>query len=163
MNIGFEITGLEQAAEEAAEALKLIGDSLHDLADKPELTPEHNERIQRTRSRVGELGQSLTLTVKQLPGTVENSIAPLVTAGNELSDQIRQTVIITSVVFILIILAALAAMYYFVLAPATRSISETTGLLNDLANTLKSTAKIVDKSSKQNLLILEEMRKIQEQ
>ena len=108
-----------------------------------------------------ELGQNLNLTVAQLPGTVENSIAPMVNAGKDFTAQIRLIVILTAIGLVIIILITLVAVYHFVLAPVTHSVSETAGLLNKLAKTLESTAKIVDKSSEQNQRVLEEMQKLQ--
>jgi len=161
MNIGIEISGLEQAAEKAAQGFILIGESLDKLADNHELTSEQNQQIQQTLLRVDELGQNLNQTLNQLPVTVKKGISPIVTAGNELSDELKQILIIACVVLILIILSALAAVYYFVLAPATRSVIETTRLLNDLANTLEIAASIVDKASEQNLLVMQELHKQQ--
>jgi len=163
MNIGVEIAGLETAAEEAAQGLNLIGEALHELASNPELTAEHHQQIQQALSRVDELGQSLTIVVEQLPATVDKSVAPVVNASNELSSQIKRTVIITAVALILIMLAALAAVYYFVLAPGTRSVIKTATLLDELANTLKTTAEIVEISSERNLQVMEEVRKVGQQ
>lgn len=163
MNIGVEIAGLEKAAKEAAEGLNLIGESLQNLADNPELTPEHNKQIKQTLTRIDELGQSLTLVVEQLPATVEKSMAPVVKASNELSSQIKRIVIITSIALILIILTTLAAVYYFILAPGTRSVIKTANLLDELANTLKATAEIVEISSERNLQVMEEVQKVRKQ
>ncbi len=160
MNIGVEIAGLETAAEEAAQGLNLIGEALHELANNPELTEEHHQQIKQALSRVDELGKSLTLVVEQLPDTVDKSVAPVVEASNEISSQIKRTVIITAIALILIMLAALAAAYYFVLAPGTRSVIKTATLLDELANTLKTTAEIVEVSSERNLQVMEEVRKV---
>jgi hypothetical protein len=161
MNIGVEISGLKQAAEQAAQGLVLIGESLDKIASNHDLTPEQHELVQQALARVDELGQNLNLTVAQLPGTVENSIAPMVNAGKDFTAQIRLIVILTAIGLVIIILITLVAVYHFVLAPVTHSISETAGLLNKLAKTLESTAKIVDKSSEQNQRVLEEMQKLQ--
>ena len=161
LNIGVEISGLERAARQAAQGLVSIGESLDKIANNHELTGEQYELLQQTLARVDELGQNLNLTVGQLPGTVEKSIAPMVNAGKDFTAQIRLIVILTAIGLVIIILATLVAIYHFVLAPATSSISETAGLLNKLAKTLESTAKIVDKSSEQNQRVLEEMRKLQ--
>jgi hypothetical protein len=163
MNIGVEIAGLEKAAKEAAEGLNLIGESLQNLADKPELTPEHQKQIKQTLTRIDVLGQSLTLVVEQLPATVEKSMAPVVKASNELSSQIKRIVIITSIALILIVLTTLAAVYYFILAPGTRSVIKTANLLDELANTLKATAEIVEISSERNLQVMEEVQKVRMQ
>lgn len=161
MNIGVEISGLEKAAEQAAEGLNLIGESLQNLANKPELTPEHHKQIEQTLRRIDELGQSMTLIVGELPTTVEKSMKPVAKVGNKLSSQIKHIVIITSIALILIILVALAAVYYFVLAPGTRSVIKTATLLDELADTLKTTAKIVEVSSERNLQVMEEVRNMQ--
>ncbi|MCP4010212.1 MAG: hypothetical protein GY726_11955 [Proteobacteria bacterium] len=160
MNIGVEIAGLETAAEEAAQGLNLIGEALYELANNPELTEEHHQQIEQALSRVDELGKSLTLVVEQLPDTVDKSMAPVVNASNELSSQIKRTVILTAIALILIMLVALAAVYYFVLAPGTRSVIKTATLLDELANTLKTTAEIVEISSERNLQVMEEVRKV---
>ena len=120
MNIGVEISGLKQAAEQAAQGLVLIGESLDKIASNHDLTPEQHELVQQALARVDELGQNLNLAVAQLPGTVKNSIAPMVSAGNELAAQIRLSVILTAISLVIIILAIVIAVYYFVLKPATR-------------------------------------------
>ncbi len=163
MNIGVEITGLETAAEEAAQGLNLIGEALQDLADNPELTAEHQQKIQQALSRVDALGKSLTIAVDQLPDTIDKSVAPLVDASNELSSQIKRTIVITAIALIIILVAALAAVYYFVLAPGTQSVIKTTALLGELANTLKTTAEIVEISSERNLQVMEEVRRLRSQ
>lgn len=163
MNIGVEITGLETAAEEAAQGLNLIGEALQDLADNPELTAEHQQKIQQALSRVDALGKSLTVAVDQLPDTIDKSVTPLVDASNELSSQIKRTIVITAIALIIILVAALAAVYYFVLAPGTQSVIKTTALLGELANTLKTTAEIVEISSERNLQVMEEVRRLRSQ
>jgi hypothetical protein len=158
MNIDVELGGLEKAAGEAALGIVLIGESLNILASHPELTPEQRERMILVLSRVDQLSQSLSLTVKQLPDTVEQSILPVVKAGDKLSSEIKWIIVVTSIAIILIILAALAIAYYYVLAPGTKAVIKTASLLDELANTLEKTAEIVETSSKQNLLVIENLQ-----
>ncbi len=159
INIGIEIDGLEVAAVQAAEGLELIGKSLRDIADHPDISPERQKQIEHSLSRINELSQSLTVSVEQLPATVEKSMAPVVKVSNQLSDKIKQIIIITSIALILIILIALVAVYYFVLAPSTQAVITTTKLLGELADTLESTANIVEAASERNLLVMEEIQK----
>ncbi len=161
MNVGIEVSGLERAAEQAAEGLTLIGESLDKLAENQELTPEQNRQVQLTLARVEDLGDNLSLAIEQLPGTVEKGFEPVVNATQALSDQARQILIIACIALVLIILAALASVYYFVLAPATRSIVETAELLYRLANTLESTAHIVETASQQNREVMNDLRSLQ--
>jgi hypothetical protein len=161
LNVGVEMTGLATAVEAAAEGLNLIGESLQNLLDNPELTPEHHQKIDQALTRVDELGKTLTQAIDQLPETVDRGMAPVVKAGNDLSNQVKKIVLITSVALIMIILAALWAVYYFVLAPGTQSIIKTATMLDELAKTLKTTAEIVEVSSERNLKVMEEVRKTQ--
>lgn len=163
MNIGVEINGLEAAAVQAAEGLTLIGESLRDIADHPEISPERQKQIEHSLSRINELSQSLTVSVEQLPITVEKSMAPVVKVSNQLSGEIKQIIIIASIALILLILIALVAVYYFVLAPSTQAVIKTTRLLSELADTLESTANIVEISSERNLQIMEEVQKTYKQ
>ena len=160
MNVGVEISGMQQAAEQAAHGLVLIGESLDEIAKNHELSPEQRAHVEQSLKRVDHLGQNLNSTLEKIPGTLERSIAPMVTAGKDLSKEIKLILILLAVLLVLIILAALVAIYYFVLAPATRAIVETTGLLNDLAKTLETTAQIVESSSEQNIRILEKMSEL---
>lgn len=163
MNVGVEINGLEAAAVQAAEGLTLIGESLRDIADHPEISPERQKQIEQSLSRINELSQSLTVSVNQLPIMVEKSIAPVVEVSNQLSAEIKQIIIIASFALILLILIALLAVYYFVLAPSTQAVIKTTRLLGELADTLESTANIVEISSERNLQIMEEVQKMHKQ
>jgi len=158
LNVGVELAGLEAAAQDAAEGLTLIGKSLNSLASNPELAPKQRERLLQTLSKLDKLSINLSDGMEQLPETVRMGMLPVTEAGGELSSQIKRIIIIASIALILIILAALLAVYYFVLAPGTRSIIETTQLLNKLADTLESTAQIVEKSSQQNLQVLSALR-----
>jgi len=163
MNIGVEIDGLEQAAEQAAQGLILIGQALQELADDPDLSAERQEKISHAIIRVGELSQSMASSLDHLPDTVEQGMKPVVSATNELSSQIKRIVIITAIALMLVILAAMAAVYHFVLAPGTRSLIKTANLLDELANALKTTAQIVEVTSQQNLQVMEQVQKVQQQ
>ena len=159
MSVGIEINGLEAAAEQAAEGLKLIGESLRDIADHPEISPERQKLLEQSLNRINQLSQSLTVSIEQLPTTVEKSMAPVINVSNQLSGKIKKTIIIASIALILIILIALVAVYYFVLAPSTQAVIQTTRLLGELADTLESTANIVETSSERNLQVMEEIQK----
>ena len=161
MNIGLEISGLEKAASEAAQGLNLIGGALQNLANRPELSTEQHQQIKQTLSHIDQLGESLTQVVEQLPVTIEKSAVPILNTSKSLSEQIRRIILLSASVLILILLVALAAVYYFVLAPGTRAITKTTTLLNELSDTLKTTAEIVETSSKRNLQVMEEITKTQ--
>jgi len=159
MNVGIEINGLEAAAVQAAEGLKLIGESLRDIANHPEISPERQKLLEQSLNRINQLSQSLTVSIEQLPTTVDKSMAPVVKVSNQLSDKIKKIIIIASIALILIILIALIAVYYLVLAPSTQAVIQTTKLLGELADTLESTANIVEAASERNLLVMEEIQK----
>jgi len=158
MNIDVELGGLQKAASEVAQGFVSIGESLSNLANHPELTPEQRERMDQVLSNINQLSQSLSLTVEQLPDTVEKSIIPVVEAGHKLSSEIKWIVVITSISIILIILAALAVVYYFLLAPSTKAVIRIASQLDELAKTLEKTAEIVETSSKQNLLVIKNLQ-----
>ena len=160
VNIGVELDGLEKAAQEAAEGVVLIGDSLNTLASNPELTSEQSARISQVLSQVDRLSEGLSVTVDQIPDTMEKSLSPIVEAGKNLSSEIKLIVVMSAIAIVLIILVALVMAYYFVLAPGTKAVIRTTSLLDELASTLEKTAEIVETSSKQNLTVIDKLHAI---
>lgn len=160
VNIGVELDGLEKAAQEAAEGIILIAGSLNTLASNPELTSEQSARISQVLSQVDGLSEVLSSTVDQMPETMKKSLSPLVEAGERLSGEIKLVVIISAIAIVLIILVALIMAYYFVLAPGTKAVIRTTGLLDELAKTLEKTAEIVETSSKQNLMVVDKLQAV---
>jgi len=158
VNIGVELGGLEKAAEEAAQGIILIGDSLNTLASNPELTPEQSARINQVLSQVDRLSEGLSSTVDQIPRTMEKSLSPVVELGERVSSEIKLIVVVSAIAIVLVIFVALVMAYCFVLAPGTKAVIRTTSLLDELASTLEKTAEIVETSSKQNLAVIDKLQ-----
>ena len=98
-----EINGLEQAVDKAASGMQLMGQSLRELANNPDLTEEQKNRIQQVLTRIDTLNKNLNTTVSNLPDTIKNGISPIVQAGEELMGQIKWIVILSALLIILII------------------------------------------------------------
>lgn len=158
LNIGVEMDGLERAANEASQGLMLIGESLQEIANHDELTPEQHQRIDDVLGQVEQFGVSLTNAMDMLPETVEQGMVPLENTGKELAADARRVILIAVIAIIIILLAAFAIVYYFVLAPGANSVVKTAKLLDEITENLKRTAEIVEISSNQNLMVMEEMR-----
>jgi len=163
LNVDVEVADLDEAVMQAAEGLTLMGESLQNIADNPNSTPEHQQQVKQTLSQVEQLSDSLDRVVEELPATIEKGLLPVVRISNELSSKAQRILVITGIVFIVIVLAALAGVYYFVLAPGTRSVVKTGNLLNELADTLKTTAEIVEVSSERNLKVMQEVQSVRNQ
>ena len=136
----------------------LIGESLQEIANHPELTPEQHQRIDEVLGQVEQFGVSLTTAMDKLPQTIEQGMVPLAKTGEDLAADVRRVILISAIAIIVILLAAFAIVYYFVLAPGAKSVIRTAQLLDEITGNLKRTAEIVEVSSNQNLMVMEEMK-----
>jgi predicted PurR-regulated permease PerM len=162
LNVGMEINGLEQAVDKAASGMQLMGQSLRELANHPDLTEEQKNHIQQVLTRIDTLNRNLNTTVSNLPDTIKNGISPIVQAGEEIMGQIKWIAILSALLIILIIIAALAGTYYFVLAPGSKTLISTATQLSELSNSLNTAAEIVEKTAIQNAQTIKEIKKLQQ-
>ena len=162
LNVGVELDGLEAAAREAADGINLIGESIGLLATNPDLSPEQRERFDQVLHRVEQLSESLGMTVEKVPGTLREGMVPLVEAGDALAREIKWIVAVAATAIALIILAAFALFYFFVLAPGAKSVVETARVLDSLAENLNKTAELVETSTRQNAAVARELKALAE-
>ncbi len=153
VNIGFEVEGLESA-------IKQLAESLDNIAKNPNLTEAQNKRFNQTIATVEKLNASIAQAVKGLPATIENSIKPIAKTGKELSNKFFTTVIITAIALILIVIAVGYSTYRYVIKPSKQTLNDISTQLLELSKTLETTAKIVEKSSNQNLKVIKQMNKL---
>lgn len=154
MQLNVEVIGIEQAASQAAQALDSIAESIDQLATNPELSPQQQQHFEDTLLAVEQLSTQLNSSLQQLPNTVSESTQPIVDLADDLSNKIQQWVLIILAALVILIIVALLAIYFSVLAPTSRAVITATSQLNQLASSLKITAQLVEQTSAQNQALL---------
>jgi len=158
VNIGFEVSGLEMAINNAAKGLNKLSESLNNLSDNPNLSDEQNKKINLTLDTVNQLNQSISKTVENLPSTIDKSVQPILKIGNDFTDNALKIVAYTVIGLVIIILAIVYLLYRFVIKPSKDTLDMVSSQIVSLSDSLKTTAQIVEKSSEQNLRVIKQMR-----
>jgi hypothetical protein len=155
LKVGIELTRLEESAQSMAVSMDEASKALQALASQPDFTEQQKEQISKTFKKVELLAHSFQQSVDKLPEAVSQSTPPIMNAINSLFSHIQVTIIIALISLILLLVAALIAVYYWVIKPFSKLLTQTTRRIDDMAIALKVTAEIVDKSSDSQLAILQ--------
>jgi len=154
INVGIELGQLEQSALNIEESIQLASQALQEAAKDPNISVEQQQKIIATFERIDLLTESLQTTIKQIPEVINQSAPPITSAIDNLFSNIQLTVIIVLISLLLIILIALIVIYYWLLKPTSFMLLNTTAKIDNMATALQTTADIVEKSTEQQLLIL---------
>ncbi|WP_305815729.1 hypothetical protein [Photobacterium leiognathi] len=156
-NVGVDLSGIEQPANIAAQSIEKMAASLQTMAKHPNLTPEQQTAI------IDTLAQTFNQSVAALPKTVAQTSTPIITASKSIMSDIKLYTILFFALIIILIVLALIAIYYFVLAPIKNILLETTGKLNHMADALETTANLVHESNQFHREILHSIHHYEKQ
>ncbi|WP_434143938.1 hypothetical protein [Photobacterium leiognathi] len=162
-NVGVDFSGIEQPANIAAQSIEKMATSLQTMAKHPNLTPEQQAAIIDTFKHIDTLAQTFNQSVAALPKAVAQTSTPIITASKSIMSDIKLYTILFFALIIILIVLALIAIYYFVLAPVKNILLETTGKLNHMADALETTANLVHESNKFHREILHSIHHYEKQ
>ena len=77
--------------------------------------------------------------------------------ATDLASQVRWTVVLVVVALLLIILAAVVGLYFFLIRPTRRLMTETIGRFQSLAEALQLTAELVGESTKAQAALAQQL------
>ena len=154
IQIGIELSKLEQSAENIDLSIKRASLALQEMAKNPNISAQQQAQIIDTFGHIDKLSTTFQETIKEIPTTISKSTPPFLSAIDKLFSNIQLTIILVLIVLLLILVCALIAVYFWVLKPTSIMILETTSKVDAMASALQTTAEIVDKTTQQQLLIL---------
>lgn len=153
-NVGVDLTGLEQPAEQAAQALTEMAMTMQAMSTNPQLTEQEKLQVLAVMSQVEQLTETLEHSLVQMPLLVEQASVPIVSSTQTLLGDLKWVVILVLVALLVVIAVALSICYFTILRPAKDILIGTTNELNQLAKSMEHTAKIVELSGQYHEKIL---------
>lgn len=154
IKIGVELSKLEQSAENIDRSIKQASEALQEMAKHPNISPEQQAQIIQTFENIEQLSTTFQDTIKEIPATITKSTPPILTAVDNLFANIQLTIILSLIAILVILICALIALYFWILKPTSLMLLKTTSKVDNMAIALQTTAEIVDKTTQQQLLIL---------
>lgn len=157
IKVGVELNKLEQSAQNIDHSIKLASKALQEMAKNPNLSAEQQTQIVTTFEQIERLSKAFETSLTEIPIAISQSTPPILLAMDNLFSKIQLTIILILVALLLILICALIAIYFWILKPTNSMLLKTTSRIDDMTNALKTTAEIVDKSTEQQLLILDKV------
>ncbi|WP_022942927.1 hypothetical protein [Psychromonas hadalis] len=154
IRVGIELHKLEDSASRIAGSIETASQALQKMAKNPNIDTQQQQQIINTFKQIDKLALTFDKTISQLPNTIKQLTPPISTAIDNLFSNIQLTIILVLIGIVVLLIIALIAVYYWILKPSQRILINTTKKLDNMASALKITAQIVEKSTDQQLLIL---------
>ena len=143
VNIGVELHAIERAATEVATSMSDLSRSVATLSKSPSLSEEQKAELLAVMGRVDSLSGRVVEAINGIPGAVEKSREPLVGIASDLAYDVMLTIGLTLALLVLVVLAILVGIYFFVLKPARTLVTHSTQRITDLFAALERTADLV--------------------
>lgn len=154
INIGVELTQFETSAKNIEHAIEQASLALKKMANHPNMNAQQQAKMVETFTQLNTLSTTLQTTIKDIPTAITQLTPPILSALDNLFSNIQLTIILVLISIVLILLFALIALYYWIIKPTGSMLQKTTSKLDNMAVALQKTARIVEKSTDQQLLIL---------
>lgn len=154
IKVGIELSKLEASANNIDQSIRLASQALQEMAKHPNINDEQQTKIIETFDNINQLSMTFQSTIKEIPTAINKSTPSLLAAIDDVFSNIQLTIILLLIAIVLILLFALIALYYWILKPTSMMLLKTTGKVDHMATALQTTAKIVEKNTEQQLLIL---------
>lgn len=149
INVGVDIDGLVLAADRITAATQELADSIKELAQNPNLSPEQQKELHGTLIKMSEISMSLNSAIVQLPAVVEKSRRPLLNTLDDLGTSIVWTFAAMGFALLLLLVGSFWLLYRFILFPIQTAIVTTSNNLSVLSQSLQHTAVLVDNIQQQ--------------
>jgi len=154
IKVGIELTKIEQSMKNIDQSIKQASKALQEMAKHPNIEPEQQLQITNTFKQLDKLALTFQRSIEQLPTAIQKSTPPITSVIDKLFSNVQQAILLVLIAIVVIILFALLAIYFWILKPSGEMLLKTTSKVDNMATALQTTAEIVDKTTQQQLLIL---------
>jgi len=150
INIGIESIGLQRIVDDVDMIAKDFSVTLDKLANNQSLNEQQKQQLFSLLAQLDNITQNLNQGIEKLPQTIDSLATPLQRQVTETSDKLLSIIIVAGIMLILVLIAMLAAVFYFVLMPLKDTIVQTTGDMRAISKSLEEIKKLSEKLDKDN-------------
>lgn len=154
INATVDIKGLEQSAEQGAQAMQKMANSLELIAKNRNLTPEQQEHIYQTIENINNLVDISSNSLRTLPTFLKQSKETLSESSSQFFDDLTFKVILLLSLVVLALVAIIACFYWFILRPLQNTLLQTTTNISTMAKAIENSALSLEMTNKNHDNIL---------
>ena len=154
INATVDIKGLEQSAEQGAQAMQKMANSLELIAKNRNLTPEQQEHIYQTIENINNLVDISSNSLRTLPTFLKQSKETLSESSSQFFDDLTFKVILLLSLVVLALVAVIACFYWFILRPLQNTLLQATTNISTMAKAIENSALSLEMTNKNHDNIL---------
>ncbi|OEF18952.1 hypothetical protein [Aliivibrio logei] len=154
INATVDIKGLEQSAEQGAQAMQKMANSLELIAKNRNLTPEQQEHIYQTIENINNLVDISSNSLRTLPTFLKQSKETLSESSSQFFDDLTFKVILLLSLVVLALVAIIACFYWFILRPLQNTLLQATTNISTMAKAIENSALSLEMTNKNHDSIL---------
>ncbi|WP_076588355.1 hypothetical protein [Vibrio ostreicida] len=147
VTVSVELDGIEHAIDQTRTSLDTIGVALKDIAGSDNLTDEQKVALGDTLNNLNDLVKVAQASAAELPSALARSHQVLDEKSQHFFDELQRKVFMTIILFGLVLVGIMVAVYLVLLRPLQRTVVEATSHVSQMAQALKITAEAVEQSS----------------
>ena len=155
ISIGVELSRFEDSASKIAESIGNASNAIQKMAKNPSLNADQQANIMQSFKSIERLAETFNQSIKELPNSVSSATPPIEKAIDDLFSNVLLAIILLFVALMIVLIVVVLAVYYWLLKPTSSMLINTTSKLDNMARALQITANIVEKSSDQQIKILQ--------
>ena len=154
INATVDIKGLEQSAEQGAQAMQKMANSLELIAKNRNLTPEQQEHIYQTIENINNLVDISSNSLRTLPTFLKQSKETLSESSSQFFDDLTFKVILLLSLVVPALVAIIACFYWFILRPLQNTLLQATTNISTMAKAIENSALSLEMTNKNHDSIL---------
>jgi HAMP domain-containing protein len=155
INAMVDIKGIEQSAEQGAQAMQRMANSLELIAQNRNLTPEQQQNIHKTIENINNLVDVSSDSLQSLPTFLKESKETLSTTSTQFFDDLTFKVILLLAIVVLALVAIIAGFYWFILRPLQNTLLQATTNISTMAKAIENSALSLEMTNKNHDNILQ--------
>lgn len=155
INAMVDIKGIEQSAEQGAQAMQRMANSLELIAQNRNLTPEQQQNIHKTIENINNLVDVSSDSLQSLPTFLKESKETLSTTSTQFFDDLTFKVILLLAIVVLALVAIIACFYWFILRPLQNTLLQATTNISTMAKAIENSALSLEMTNKNHDNILQ--------
>lgn len=155
LDIVVDTKGIEQAILMTNESMGQVIDALDKIANNKNLTPQQAEAISITTDNINQLALSSTQVVDVLPEAISNAQAKVLESSQQFLSDLKMDILIILVIVALVLVIALACLYWLVIKPMQHTIMSATSNVASMASSIQVTTKSLEESSKNHAKLIQ--------
>ncbi|MCG9596274.1 hypothetical protein L1D15_05980 [Vibrio sp. Isolate25] len=162
VNVTLELEGIEKSIDQTRASLDNIAGALDGIAHSDNLTEQQKQTLSETISNLNQLVSISRESVASFPAAIQHSQQVVSEKSQRFFDDLQLKIVLIVALVGVILIAIIGAVYWLLLRPLQNTVFSATHNVSQMAKALKVTAEAVERCSKRQEEITQQLAELSE-